>query len=96
MRDGLEIRMKDRTLRIDSLPMAIRACSFRIETLSDFVLSFGRDVALVFEDEDLMGEECFTDYVKVGIWEKSVVDHQSRVVCLTRGGYRFHGYSPTI
>ena len=75
MRNGLEIRMKNRALCIDSLPMTVRACSFRIETLSDFVLSFGRDVTLVFEDEDLMGEEGFTDYVKVGIWKKSVVDH---------------------
>jgi hypothetical protein len=47
--------------------MAIRARSFRIETLGNLILSLGREMVLVLEDENLMGEECFTDYVKVGI-----------------------------
>lgn len=80
MRDGLEIRMEDRALGVNGLSMAIRARSFRIEALGDLILGLGGKVVLVLEDENLVSEECFTDYVKVGI----------------RGGYRFYGYSPTM
>jgi hypothetical protein len=47
--------------------MAIRARSFRIETLGNLILRFRREMVLVLEDENLVGEECVTDYVKVGI-----------------------------
>ena len=47
--------------------MAIRARGFEIEALSNLILDRGGKVALILEDENLVGEECFTDYVKVGI-----------------------------
>lgn len=67
MRDGLQVRMQDGTLCIDGLSMTIRAFGFRIEAASDFILGFGRDVALVLEDKNLIGEESLMDDIKVGI-----------------------------
>jgi high-affinity K+ transport system ATPase subunit B len=55
--------------------MAIRARSFRIEALGDLILGLGGKVVLVLEDENLVGVECFTDYVKVGVWKQSARAH---------------------
>lgn len=71
MRDGLEIRVEDRALCVNGLSMAIRARSFRIEALGNIILGLGGKMVLVLEDENLVGEECFTDYVKVGICKQS-------------------------
>lgn len=37
--------------------MAIRARSFRVEALGNLILGLGRQMVLVLEDENLVGEE---------------------------------------
>lgn len=67
MRDRLEVWVENGSLGVQRLAMTIRARSFGVESLGDLILRLGREVALVLEDKDLMGEQGLTDDVKVGI-----------------------------
>lgn len=67
MRDRLEVRVEDGPLGVQRLAVAVRARGLGVESLGDLVLRPGGDVALVPEDEDLVGEQGLTDDVKVGI-----------------------------
>jgi len=53
VRDGLEIWVENATLCVEGLAMTV-ACSFGIEALGKLELSLWGDVALVFEDYDLV------------------------------------------
>jgi hypothetical protein len=67
MRDRLEVWVENGSLGVQRLAVTIRARSFGIKSLGDLILSLGREVALVLEDKDLVGEQGLTDDVKVGI-----------------------------
>lgn len=58
--------MQDATLSIESLAVTV-ASSFRVKALSELELSPGRDVALVFEHNDLVLIQSVLDDFEVGI-----------------------------
>ena len=66
VRNGLQVRVQDATLGIESLSMAI-GVGLGIEALSELELRLGRDMSLVLEDKNLIVEESITDHIKVGI-----------------------------
>lgn len=66
MVDGLEVWVEDAALGVEGLAVAVRGGS-GVEALGEFELGLWRDVGLVLEDDDLVGEEGGADRVKVGV-----------------------------
>jgi len=58
--------MEDGPLRIERLAVSVRG-SGRVEALRQLELGLGRNVGLLFEDENLVSEQGVVDRVKVGI-----------------------------
>lgn len=88
-RDCFEIRVQDRSLGVESLPVTVRG-SPRVEALGELKLSLGGDMALILEYENLVVEESIMYDSKVGICAKSSASVQGGALDKDthRRGYR--------
>ena len=68
MGDGLQVRVKDGSLRVQGLAVTVGGGGFRVEALGNLVLDFGREVGMVLEDYDLVLVQSLLDDIKVGIY----------------------------
>jgi len=89
VRDGLQIRVENRTLGIKGLAMAVRALGLWVEALRNFILGLGRNVALVPQDEHLMCEQGITENIKIRICWCSTVSYGKKQ---KKGGLRWEPY----
>ena len=100
VRDRLKVRVQNAALGVEGLAVAVRGGG-RVEATGQLELCLWRQALLVLEDNNLVRVECLLDDCKVGIYD----DEDSLIVCsmaddklqqeLTRGGYRFYGFSPS-
>jgi hypothetical protein len=66
VRNGLQVRVQNGTLGVQSLPMAVRG-SGGIKAVGEMELGLGSDMALVGKVENLVLEQGLSDDIKVGI-----------------------------
>lgn len=64
---GLQVGMKDASLRIERLAVAVGRCD-GIKSLGQLKLSLRGDSSLVLENQDLVSEQRITNDVEVSIW----------------------------
>jgi hypothetical protein len=67
VRDGLQVRVEDGPLGVEGCAVAVRGRR-GIEPVGELELRLWRDVELVLEDDDLVGEQGGADHVEVGVW----------------------------